>query len=846
GIYKRYSRDGIHREDSKDARTAQRVREFLGTTPVMLLTATPIQNSLAELWGLVQFVEPTGTLLGSLATFREVFAEPGSNDRVLVPSQATELRRRINTVCQRTLRRQAQEFLEKPFTRRQAMLFKYEMSRAERRLYDDVTSYLMEPKLCAFRGNQRRLLLISFHRLMASSHAAFSAGLSRVAERLKKMLDEDGKPPAFDDAITREIADELEDEDWLTEDEEPDEDRLDPADIQAELERVEGFIRREKVLRSDAKALRMLDAVRLVQERGQSGAGSGKVVIFTESLTTQKYIRDQLVEGLGLTKEDITLFRGSNDSTRAKQALQRWREEIEVDKPRGNRPSPEVAVRIALVHEFETRSRVFISTEAGAKGLNLQFCDTLINYDLPWNPQRIEQRIGRCHRYSQTRDVTVVNFLASDNEAQRLMMEILTEKLDLFGQVLDASDVVLHEPKSNTPESFATAMGADFETQLRRIYERARSPEDLAEELRKLSEDMSDQRRQFEEAQARMEGLIESRFDDSVRSVFRKIADELPSTLAELDLQIEAVVCGYMDAVGANYKRTTNKRLERVLLKVSPCERLAVGLAEGFTVGLGPSRGMGDADPLHLAHPLVVAAVEESRAATDQPIIRVAFSTEGLPKAGRSGLAAMDPETVEQLRALNGKQGRLVVTRLTYRGFEPVERLLFTAVLDGALDPLDADIARQLVELPIRDLAESEGVAAIDDEDLEDAVDEAVFLDQSQSAALEQQRFERLLEQIERYADDQSLVLKRRLAANEEQREAAVQRRDAALGADARTSAEKRLMTLETEQDGLELRLRKLEGRDDEEYRRWSERAHKRRYVAPEITRILNVEFVIE
>ena len=100
----------------------------------------------------------------------------------------------------------------------------------------------------------------------------------------------------------------------------------------------------------------------------------------------------------------------------------------------GSKPSREVAVRLALVHEFRTRSKVLVSTEAGAKGLNLQFCETVINYDLPWNPQRIEQRIGRCHRYSQTRDVTVVAFINRENEGQQLTFEILSQKLDLFGK----------------------------------------------------------------------------------------------------------------------------------------------------------------------------------------------------------------------------------------------------------------------------------------------------------------------------------------------------------------------------------------------------------------------------
>ena len=169
GIYKRYNSDGTYDESSKLARLAARVKASLGMTPVLLLTATPIQNSLTELWGLVQYVEPTGTLLGNLGTFRALFCEPGSADRSLIREQAEELRHRVNQVCQRTLRRQAAEFLERPFTARSAKLFEYQMTAAEQKLYDEVTQYLLEPRLCAFQGNSRRLLLISFHRLMASS-----------------------------------------------------------------------------------------------------------------------------------------------------------------------------------------------------------------------------------------------------------------------------------------------------------------------------------------------------------------------------------------------------------------------------------------------------------------------------------------------------------------------------------------------------------------------------------------------------------------------------------------------------------------------------------------------------
>ena len=134
-----------------------------------------MQNSLAELWGLVQYVEPTGTLLGDIATFREVFC--ADDDRTLVPGQEHELQRRLATVLQRTLRRQAQEFLERPFTQRRCRLYEYAMSDDERSLYDDVTEYLLQPTLYAFAGRQRRLLLIGFHRRMASSIPALAASL---------------------------------------------------------------------------------------------------------------------------------------------------------------------------------------------------------------------------------------------------------------------------------------------------------------------------------------------------------------------------------------------------------------------------------------------------------------------------------------------------------------------------------------------------------------------------------------------------------------------------------------------------------------------------------------------
>src|SRR5580693_4431120 len=210
GLHKRYERDGTYDESSEEALMAHRVRGFLRSTPVLLLTATPMQNSLVELWGLVQYVEPTGTLLGDIATFRKVFCD--EDDRTLVPGQEHELQRRLATVLQRTLRRQAQEFLDRPFTQRRCRLYEYAMSDAERSLYDDVTEYLLEPSLYAFAGRQRRLLLIGFHRRMASSIKALAASLENVAARLRHL--QAGSRP--DDTVV-ELLEDLEDEEEVAE-----------------------------------------------------------------------------------------------------------------------------------------------------------------------------------------------------------------------------------------------------------------------------------------------------------------------------------------------------------------------------------------------------------------------------------------------------------------------------------------------------------------------------------------------------------------------------------------------------------------------------------------------------
>ena len=817
GIHRRFDRDGIYDPESRHARTAHRVREIIGISPVLLLTATPIQNSLNELWGLVQYVDPSGTLLGDKPTFDKVFC--ARDGRTVVVEQAEELKRRLNTVVQRTLRRQAQEFLDKPFVGRRAQLFEYTMSEAERALYDDVTDYLLQPRLYAFQGRSRQLLLLGFHRRMASSTAALAASLDRVAERLRHMLDGE---PSDDDLFSRDLEEEPEPD---TPPDTPDtDDGPDPEAVRDELTAVEDFIVRARALPHDSKAASLVKAVRLILDRP---ADRRRMVIFTESLTTQDYLRGLLLDQTELRDEDITLFRGTNDSPRATQALARWREEVGATLPPDRRPSPSVAIRLALVREFETTSTVMIASEAGAKGLNLQFCDTVVNYDLPWNPQRIEQRIGRCHRYGQKRDVTVINFLATDNEAQRLTFEILSTKLDLFGKVFDASDVVLQTPRSDASEELASALGTDFENQLRRIWDRARSVREVEEELRRLRDNMEHRREELERVRRRTVGLIESGIDDSVRDVFQRIESDMPEALATLDADLERVVTGFLD--GAHIPWGEGERDGRSMLHIGAHQSLPDPFQGGVSVALGASRRLEDVDSLHLAHPLVQAAVAEAR--THGGSYRVRFE--------------LGPAAPRALHRHRNSRGRLALTRLEYRGFEREDRLRATAVFEDAQVLRPAEAALELLRQPCTDIPPFDTPLAVTEAHLDEVVDEELFFEQGSVADTEQANFETAMAQLDRYLADRALVLRRSRERQRTRLKNAENARSRANGAEQRARADNQVREVERSIDRLDAELDALAMRNDDAYDRAKVRAYERRYHAPRAERLLTAEFVI-
>src|SRR5262249_50332800 len=203
-----------------------------------------------------------------------------------------------------------------------------------------------------------------------------------------------------------------------------------------------------------------------------------KAVVFTESRRTQEYL-------YALLQDDypgrVLTINGTNADDRSAAIYRAWLQRHQGDDAvTGNKG---VDLRAALVEHFHDHADILVATEAAAEGVNFQFCSLVVNYDLPWNPQRIEQRIGRCHRYGQKHDVVVINFLNRGNAADERVFELLSEKFRLFEGVFGSSDEVLGALES----------GVDFERRVADIYQSCRTAKEIDGAFAALCEELDAQ-----------------------------------------------------------------------------------------------------------------------------------------------------------------------------------------------------------------------------------------------------------------------------------------------------------------------------------------------------------------
>lgn len=461
----------------ESAKIASRLDAALKGRPKLLLSATPLQNNLQELFGLIAVIDPH--FFGSLDAFKARYCRPKLED-----AEFENLRERLRTVCKRTLRRQVQEIGGIKFTRRYSLTEDFRPSPDELELYKQVSQYLQDESILSIKPGARHLVTLVIRKILASSSYAIQGTLSTMIERLEKQLPLAAALEDYD------AFDDLSDEAGVDE-----EDTVDPAALAAEVNQLKNFRALAERIARDAKADALLRVLGKAFDFAERLGGKRKAVIFTESVRTQSRLKELLADNGYADK--IAILNGSNTDPDSKRIYQNWLRQHEGS---GRISGAKTAdMKAALVDHFRESAEILICTEAGAEGINLQFCSLLINYDLPWNPQRVEQRIGRVHRYGQKNDVVVVNFINKGNRADERVFELLSEKFRLFEGVFGASDEILGSIES----------GVDIERHIHDIYQRCKSVDQIDAE--------------FDLLQARFKTELEARTQETRRSVLENL-----------------------------------------------------------------------------------------------------------------------------------------------------------------------------------------------------------------------------------------------------------------------------------------------------------------------------------
>ncbi len=662
----------VYKNSSK---IALAIKHAVAPFPKVLLTATPLQNSLLELYGLVSIVDDFA--FGDLQSYRSRFARLGSE------TDFAELKGRLALLCKRTLRSQVLEYVK--YTNRHALVQEFVPTRDEQRLYDLVSGYLQRDTLYALPASQRQLVTLILRKLLASSTYAISGTLEGMVQRLQtaaaKAEAVEAPPENLPDDWEHldELADEWPEDDEATPSTEQGRLRADQlADLKGEMAELREFHALAKSIVKNSKGEVLLTALRrgfAAAAEAQAAQGGPalqqKAVVFTESRRTQEYLF-RLLEQTEFAGR-VMLFNGTNNDPMSKVIYGKWLAQHEgTDRVSG---SPSADMRAALVEHFRDEAAILIATEAAAEGINLQFCNLVVNYDLPWNPQRIEQRIGRCHRYGQKFDVVVVNFLNKTNAADQRVYELLDEKFRLFSGVFGTSDEILGAVES----------GVDFEKRIAAIYQKCRTPAQIQFEFDQLQRELE---AHIAEGQRDAREKLLDNFDqevvDKVRIQSRDVLDQFNGRLWRLTQFLLRNHAKFEDADFSFFLHTNP--------------------FPGEVIHPGPYR-MGkraeNANTYRVGHPLAQRILALGRGLS-APSGEVTFRYRDSGKR----IAIVEP--------LVGASGWLACVRLAVSAMETEDHLLFAGSTDAGERLDDAQCSR-LFDLPgtvERSCAVPEGVAA--------------------------------------------------------------------------------------------------------------------------------------
>lgn len=562
----------------KSNKVAKRVRETIQNRPKILLTATPLQNNLMELYGLTSFLEEN--YLGTEYSFKTLFVHPVKHQKKY--DSLLQLKERLmgryengevyGGILTRTLRKQVKGFVS--FTNRYSHTEDFAPNDDEMKLYDSVSDYLRRPFLASTKARQRNMMELVYRKILASSSFAIAGTLEKIIHFLSRRLQQEQemsyedvrtfinstktdyekefgrslidirieKAEVVEDVIQEALPgfDDIEINPARAEEETADTNDLgedaqfDESFKKVELKESDHEFTKDEILKEikdvlkyyylaisidiNQKSQALVRVLKRIFDYAPKKEWPQKAVIFTESRRTQ----DHLEKILSANGYDLVLFNGSNASARSKAIYTEWEKAFPNEASKG---SKSINIRKALVWKFkELPKGILITTEAGAEGLNLQFANIVINYDLPWNPQRIEQRIGRCHRYGQKLDVLVVNLLNTKNYADERVYQLLQEKIRLFGNLFDFSDKVLGTEKITDDgyEIRETALagigtGLDFERKVLEIYRNCRTEKEIIAGFKQL--------------QLELVNVIEEKIEDTQKKIIQHFDEEVRQKL---------------------------------------------------------------------------------------------------------------------------------------------------------------------------------------------------------------------------------------------------------------------------------------------------------------------------
>lgn len=625
--------------------TGRKLKEALKNRKKLLLTATPLQNNLMELYGLVSIIDDR--VFGDAKSFREKYVNV---DNEMMRNMF--LKARLQQFCKRTLRKQVVEYV--PYTKRTAILEEYTPSIEEETLYNEVSDYLRSPVLYALPNSQRTLMTLVLRKLLASSSFAISGTLDSLILRLENML------KGVDCEIQLEDYDTF---DELLEEIDLEQGAIDNIDIiqqriaiSEELEKLKSFANLAKSITRNSKGENLLTALDKGFSKATELGALKKAVIFTESRRTQDYLYNLLSENGYEGK--IVFLNGTNSDSNSKRIYREWLERHKgEDIISGSRQAD---TKAAIVEEFKNNAEILIGTEAAAEGINLQFCSLLVNYDLPWNPQRIEQRIGRCHRYGQKNDVVVINFLNNKNEADKRVYDLLDHKFKLFEGLFGSSDEVLGSIES----------GVDFEKRISEIYQNCKTATEIKEAFDKLQEEYKEQIN--EKMVSARQTLLEN-FDEDVSRLLKVRNSETNSSISKY----EKWLYYFMLSQGKDKIRV----IDNTRFEYKGEDYLGV-----YNLHWKDSDNRKEIF-LRREHPLCQLLLEESER-TELNLAKLVFN---YTNSGRK---------FSFIDTLNVKAGWLSVSKLINSSFEEQEYLLISAICNDGVE-IEPDLIDKLMELDV-------------------------------------------------------------------------------------------------------------------------------------------------